>query len=72
LAIGSIALLIYDVNPVQAARDLVAQGAERLHVVDLDAVFNNGENTAIIKEVIQTCGCSVQVGGGIRSMEKSA
>jgi phosphoribosylformimino-5-aminoimidazole carboxamide ribotide isomerase len=62
--------LIYDVDPVQVAHDLVAQGAEWLHVIDLDAVFNAGENTAIIKEIIQTCGCSVQVGGGIRSMEK--
>src|SRR5262245_52277312 len=62
--------LIYDLDPVQVARDLVAEGAEWLHVVDLDAVFNDGENTAIIKEIIRTCGCSVQVGGGIRSMDK--
>ena len=62
--------LIYDVDPLQAARDLVAQGAEWLHVVDLDAVFNEGENTAIIKEIIRKVGCSVQVGGAIRSMEK--
>src|SRR5205814_387409 len=60
----------YDLDPVQAARDLVEQGAEWLHVVDLDAVFNAGENTAIITEIIQRCGCSVQVGGAIRSMEK--
>jgi phosphoribosylformimino-5-aminoimidazole carboxamide ribonucleotide (ProFAR) isomerase len=39
--------LIYDLDPVQAAGDLAAQGAEWLHVVDLDAVFNDGENTAI-------------------------
>src|SRR4051794_13873195 len=62
--------LIYDLDPVQAARDLVAQGAEWLHVVDLDAVFNDGENTAIINEIIRTSGCPVQVGGAIRSMEK--
>ena len=42
--------IIYDLDPVQAARDLASQGAEWLHVVDLDAVFNDGENTAIIKE----------------------
>ena len=46
--------LIYDLDPVQAARDLVARGAEWFHVVDLDAVFNDGENTAIIKEIIRT------------------
>src|SRR4030095_10067687 len=62
--------LIYDLDPVQTARDLVAQGAEWLHVVDLDAVFNDGENSAIIEESIETCGCSVRGGGAIRSMEK--
>jgi phosphoribosylformimino-5-aminoimidazole carboxamide ribotide isomerase len=62
--------LVYDVNPVKAAHDLAAQGAQWLHVVDLDAVFNQGENTAIIKEIIRTAGCSVQVGGAVRSMEK--
>ena len=62
--------LIYDVDPVQAAHDLVAQGAQWLHVVDLDAVFNDGDNAAVIREIIRTAGCSVQVGGAIRSMEK--
>ncbi|MGH6894816.1 MAG: HisA/HisF-related TIM barrel protein [Dongiaceae bacterium] len=62
--------IIYDIDPVQAASDLAAQGAEWLHVVDLDAVFNVGENTAIIKEIIRASKCPVQVGGAIRSMEK--
>ena len=48
--------LIYDLDPVQAARDLVAEGAEWLHVVDLDAVFNDGENTAIINEIVRLSG----------------
>lgn len=62
--------LIYDIDPVGAAHDLVAQGAEWLHVIDLDAVFNDGENTAIIQQIIRTAGCPVQVGGAIRSIEK--
>ncbi len=62
--------LVYDLDPVQAAHDLAGQGAAWLHVVDLDAVFNLGENAAIIKEIIRTTGCSVQVGGAVRSMEK--
>ena len=33
--------------------------------VDLDAVFNDGENTAIINEIIRTSGCPVQVDGAI-------
>ncbi len=62
--------IIYDLDPIEAAHDLVAQGAQWLHVVDLDAVFNDGDNTAIIKEIIRTTSCPVQVGGAIRSMEK--
>lgn len=62
--------IIYGLDPVQAARDLVAEGAEWLHVVDLDAVFNAGDNNAIIKDIIRSCGCPVQVGGAIRTMDK--
>lgn len=62
--------LVYDVDPLAVAHDLVAHGAQWLHVVDLDAVFNDGDNTELIKEIIRKANCSVQVGGGIRSMEK--
>ncbi len=62
--------VIYDLDPVEAAHDLARQGAAWLHVVDLDAVFNEGENNDIIRKIIRTASCSVQVGGGIRSMEK--
>jgi phosphoribosylformimino-5-aminoimidazole carboxamide ribotide isomerase len=62
--------LIYELDPVQTAKDLAAEGAEWLHVVDLDAVFNKGDNSAVIKKIIKTCGCKVQVGGGIRSLDK--
>ena len=62
--------LVYDADPVKAAHDLAAEGARFLHVVDLDAVFNQGNNTQIVKEIIRSCGCPVQVGGAIRNMEK--
>ncbi len=62
--------IVYDLDPVQVAHDLAQQGAEWLHVIDLDAVFNVGENNDIIKQIIRTASCPVQVGGAIRSMEK--
>jgi phosphoribosylformimino-5-aminoimidazole carboxamide ribotide isomerase len=62
--------LIYDLDPVQTAKDLAAQGAEWLHVIDLDAVFNQGDNTSLITEMIRKTSCPVQVGGGIRSLDK--
>ena len=44
---------VYDVDPVEAACDFALQGAEWLQVVDLDAVFNAGDNAAIINEIIR-------------------
>lgn len=61
---------VYDVDPVEAARDFVRQGAEWIHVVDLDAVFNHGDNAALVERIIKEAGCPVQVGGAIRSMER--
>ena len=62
--------VVYDLDPLEAAVGFHSQGAEWLHVVDLDAVFNDGNNVAIISKIIQTSGCFVQVAGAIRSMTK--
>ncbi|MGF1631449.1 MAG: HisA/HisF-related TIM barrel protein [Kiloniellaceae bacterium] len=62
--------VVYDVEPLDAARDFARQGAEWLHVVDLDAVFNDGDNAEIIQQIIDKSGCRVQVGGAIRSMAR--
>lgn len=55
-------------SPVEAAEDWVRQGAEWLHLVDLDAAFGRGDNRAIIKKVIKSVRGRVQVelSGGIR------
>jgi len=62
--------VVYDVDPVEAARGFAREGAEWLHVVDLDAVFNDGDNADVIHEIIREAGCPVQVGGAIRSMDR--
>ena len=62
--------VVYDADPVKAARDFAGQGAEWLQVVDLDAVFNDGDNADLIREIIDKAGCAVQVGGAIRTMER--
>ncbi len=62
--------IVYDIDPIEAARDFAAQGAEWIHVVDLDAVFNQGDNAEVIQRIIGEAGCPVQVGGAIRSMER--
>jgi len=61
--------VVYEADPLEAAQEFVSQGAEWLHVVDLDAVFRVGNNVAIIKDIIQKAGCSVQVAGAINSID---
>jgi phosphoribosyl isomerase A len=60
---------VYDADPVAVARRFAAQGAEWLHVVDLDAAFE-GEprNRHVIAAIVDATGLPVQASGGIRSM----
>ncbi|WP_028244734.1 bifunctional 1-(5-phosphoribosyl)-5-((5-phosphoribosylamino)methylideneamino)imidazole-4-carboxamide isomerase/phosphoribosylanthranilate isomerase PriA [Pseudoclavibacter soli] len=54
-------------DPVDAAADWVSQGAEWIHLVDLDAAFGRGENRASIKRVIKQVGdINIELSGGIR------
>jgi 1-(5-phosphoribosyl)-5-[(5-phosphoribosylamino)methylideneamino] imidazole-4-carboxamide isomerase/N-(5'phosphoribosyl)anthranilate isomerase len=54
-------------DPVDAAVDWVSQGAEWIHLVDLDAAFGRGNNLAVIKNVIErTRGVNIELSGGIR------
>ena len=54
-------------DPVDAALEWTKQGADWIHLVDLDAAFGRGSNAAIIRRVIkQVRGVQVEVSGGIR------
>jgi 1-(5-phosphoribosyl)-5-[(5-phosphoribosylamino)methylideneamino] imidazole-4-carboxamide isomerase/N-(5'phosphoribosyl)anthranilate isomerase len=54
-------------DPVDAAGDWVSQGAEWIHLVDLDAAFGRGSNAAVIRRVIRAAkGVKVELSGGIR------
>jgi phosphoribosylformimino-5-aminoimidazole carboxamide ribotide isomerase/phosphoribosylanthranilate isomerase len=54
-------------DPVDAAVDWADQGAEWIHLVDLDAAFGRGSNTGLLKKVIrQVRGVNVELSGGIR------
>ena len=60
--------VVYQVDPLETAKKLAAEGAEWLHVVDLDAVAQKAaNNAALIEEIIQAVHVPVQVSGGIRS-----
>ncbi|MCU1470485.1 MAG: priA [Glaciihabitans sp.] len=55
-------------DPVDAANEWVEQGAEWIHLVDLDAAFGRGNNYELIERVVRNTPSSVNVelSGGIR------
>ncbi len=66
---GTLAEVIHlDADPVERARGWVAKGADRLHIVDLDAaIYGDYKNRPVIREIIAELDVPVQVGGGGRS-----
>jgi 1-(5-phosphoribosyl)-5-[(5-phosphoribosylamino)methylideneamino] imidazole-4-carboxamide isomerase/N-(5'phosphoribosyl)anthranilate isomerase len=53
-------------SPLEVALDFQASGAEWLHLVDLDAAFGRGENSALLAEVVGKLDIKVELSGGIR------
>ena len=55
-------------SPIDAARSWVEQGAQWIHLVDLDAAFGRGSNRAIIKKVVKSTPkrVNIELSGGIR------
>lgn len=61
---------VYSENPVDVAKQWRKQGAERLHVVDLDGTLAGvPRNRDIIRSIVSAVDIPVQVGGGIRDMK---
>ncbi|QCQ15628.1 MULTISPECIES: bifunctional 1-(5-phosphoribosyl)-5-((5-phosphoribosylamino)methylideneamino)imidazole-4-carboxamide isomerase/phosphoribosylanthranilate isomerase PriA [Microbacterium] len=57
-------------DPVDAAVEWARQGAQWIHLVDLDAAFGRGNNAAVMRRVIkQVKGVQVELSGGIRDDE---
>lgn len=62
---------IYSTDPVFIAKLWKAKGAQRIHVVDLDGAFSGiNINKDIIRNICMEVDISVEVGGGIRDMDK--
>lgn len=59
---------VYFEDPLEAARHWVTLGAEILHLVDLDAALERGNNSAVIEQ-IASLGVRTELGGGVRSLE---
>ena len=57
----------YDADPVDAARRWAGEGAEFLHVVDLDgAKAGEPRNLDAVRRIAASVDCPIQVGGGLR------
>jgi len=62
----------YSDDPASLSVDFERAGAQRVHVVDLDAARTTGDNRAVIEALIAKSSLHVQVAGGIRSEEQVA
>jgi phosphoribosylformimino-5-aminoimidazole carboxamide ribotide isomerase len=57
---------IYSDNPIEVAKKWEQNGADMLHIVDLDATLEMGSNLSIIKKIIENVSVPVEVAGGLR------
>ncbi len=61
---------IYSDDPVEVAKRWAAEGAEMLHIVDLDAALQTGNNNRkMIYKIAASIQIPVQAAGGIRSVD---
>jgi len=58
-------------GPMETARKWKAEGAGKLHIIDLDAAFGCGDNLSIITKITENVDLPIQVGGGIRKVEEA-
>ena len=63
-------MTVYRDDPVALAAELEAQGAEWLHMVDLEGAKSGlAPNLHIAEKIVKTTGLKVEYGGGLRSLE---
>ena len=63
---------VFSDDPVATARQWAAQGAKRLHIVDLNgAIAGRPKNEKVIRDMIAAVGdkVAIQLGGGIRDLD---
>ncbi len=61
---------VFGDDPAQMARHWVAQGARRLHLVDLDGARSGRmTNSAAVEAILQAVDVPCQLGGGVRSRQ---
>jgi phosphoribosylformimino-5-aminoimidazole carboxamide ribotide isomerase len=56
-------------GPGETAKKWQADGAGKIHIIDLDAALGMGNNLSVIAEIVENIDLPIQVGGGIREVE---
>lgn len=61
---------VYSDNPIEIARKWEIAGSSWIHVVDLDGAFGGKpRNFDLVKQMVMSVDCKIQLGGGIRNFE---
>ena len=63
-------ITVYNDNPLEVARDFENQGAECIHLVDLEgAKDGTTPNIEVVSSIAKNTSLKVEIGGGIRNMQ---
>ena len=63
-------MTVYSEDPVAVAREMEAQGATCLHLVDLEGARDGGTpNLAVVRQIARETGLFLEIGGGVRARE---
>ncbi len=60
---------VYNSNPIETAKKWEREGADMLHIVDLDATLGMGTNFNMIKNIAENVSIPIEVAGGLRTQE---
>ena len=63
--------IVYHSDPVEVVRHWEKEGAEYLHIVDLNAALRTGNNLKLIEKILKNSSISIEIGGGVDSIEKA-
>ena len=62
---------VHDISPADALHKFIAEGAQMLQIVDVDAARSNpNRNEELIKQLINETDVPIQVAGGIRTLSQ--
>ena len=63
--------VVHALAPIDAVRRFEEQGAERLHILDVDAALGRDEtNAKLLRQIIESTSIPVQVAGGMRTLDQ--